>query len=247
MPKIFLSPSTQGYNEYVIGNSERYYMNLLADAMEPYLTASGIQFSRNDPNLDVSNSVAQSNDGNYDLHIALHSNASGSDYNPGENQGTQIYYFLGSTEGQKIANLLAEQFRQIYPYPQLVTPIPTRSLYELRNTRAPAALIEVAFHDNYQDALWIANNMDTIARAIVMAICEYLGIPFVEASIQRSGTIAAGFNINLRDAPNYGANILTVIPNGAAVTVETIGGDWYRINYNGQSGYVEGRFVILNP
>ena len=41
MPKIFLSPSTQEYNEYYDGSgSEEYYMNLIADYMEPYLTAS---------------------------------------------------------------------------------------------------------------------------------------------------------------------------------------------------------------
>ena len=42
MPDVYLSPSTQGYNPYIIGESEKYYMNLLADAMEPYLSSSGI-------------------------------------------------------------------------------------------------------------------------------------------------------------------------------------------------------------
>ena len=37
MPKIYLSPSTQEYNPYITGNgSEEYFMNLIADAMEPY-------------------------------------------------------------------------------------------------------------------------------------------------------------------------------------------------------------------
>ena len=45
MPLVFLSPSTQEYNSYVTGNSEEYYMNQIADAMEPYLTASGISFT----------------------------------------------------------------------------------------------------------------------------------------------------------------------------------------------------------
>ncbi|MEG2213412.1 MAG: N-acetylmuramoyl-L-alanine amidase, partial [Clostridiales bacterium] len=37
MPTIYLSPSTQEYNEYVTEFNEEYYMNLIADAMEPYL------------------------------------------------------------------------------------------------------------------------------------------------------------------------------------------------------------------
>lgn len=45
MPKIYLSPSTQENNLYVTGGSEEYYMNLVADALEPYLRASGIRFT----------------------------------------------------------------------------------------------------------------------------------------------------------------------------------------------------------
>ena len=35
MPIIYLSPSTQEYNNYVNGGTEELYMNLLADKMVP--------------------------------------------------------------------------------------------------------------------------------------------------------------------------------------------------------------------
>lgn len=41
MPIIYLSPSTQESNMYVNGGSEEEWMNRLADAMIPYLEASG--------------------------------------------------------------------------------------------------------------------------------------------------------------------------------------------------------------
>ena len=44
MAFLYLSPSTQEYNPYVNGGNEEYYMNLLADELEPYLRASGISF-----------------------------------------------------------------------------------------------------------------------------------------------------------------------------------------------------------
>ena len=48
MPTIYLSPSTQEFNEYANGlGTEEEWMNRLADAMEPQLTASGIRFTRN--------------------------------------------------------------------------------------------------------------------------------------------------------------------------------------------------------
>ena len=76
MPRIFLSPSTQEYNPYITGNgSEEYFMNQIADAMEPYLLANTIRFTRNTPDMTAASSIRASNAGNYDLHLALHSNA----------------------------------------------------------------------------------------------------------------------------------------------------------------------------
>ena len=75
-PNLFLVPSVQQYNPYINGlGSEEYYMNLIADAMEPYLYASGITFTRNNPDDTLSQAIALSNAGDSDFHLALHSNA----------------------------------------------------------------------------------------------------------------------------------------------------------------------------
>ena len=65
MASVFLSPSTQEYNPYVDGGNEEYYMNLVADEMEPYLKSRGIAFARNDPSKTVGNSVTLSNAAKY--------------------------------------------------------------------------------------------------------------------------------------------------------------------------------------
>ena len=59
MSVIYLSPSTQDWNAYVTGSgSEEYNMNLIADALEPYLLANGIRWKRNRPDMeDGSNSL----------------------------------------------------------------------------------------------------------------------------------------------------------------------------------------------
>ena len=50
MPTIYLSPSTQDWNQYVTGSgSEEYNMNRLADALVPYLRANAILYRRNRP------------------------------------------------------------------------------------------------------------------------------------------------------------------------------------------------------
>ena len=81
MPRIYLSPSTQESNLYVTGSgSEEQNMNLLADALEPYLYSNGIQFVRNTPQMTAASSIAQANAmGGFDFYLALHSNAAGAD------------------------------------------------------------------------------------------------------------------------------------------------------------------------
>lgn len=179
MPTIYLSPSTQEYNLYVTGNSEEYYANLIADAMVPYLRASGIDFIRNDPGGTVSDSIASSNASNVDFHIAIHSNAAPPNL-AGLLRGPDVYYYRDSSRGRSAAEIIANNLKLIYPLPELVTPVPTTTLAELRRTKAPAVLVEVAYHDNYDDATWIINNIEAIGENLALSVADILGVPFIE-------------------------------------------------------------------
>jgi N-acetylmuramoyl-L-alanine amidase len=159
------------------------YMNLIADAMVPYLRANGIEFTRNDPGMTLSQVIAQSNAGQYDVHLALHSNAA-PEHLAGTLQGPDVYYYTYSGPGQTLANIIADNLREIYPNPNLVAVIPNSTLAELRRTRAVTALVEVAYHDNFDDATWIAENIWPIARSLVLSLTEYFGMPFVDLTEQ---------------------------------------------------------------
>ena len=104
MPILYLSPSTQEFNPYVTTGNEEYWMNRLADEMEPYLRASGIDFVRNDPERNAAAAIRQSNQGDYDFHLALHSNAA-----PPGKEGTQrgidAYYYPGSANSLRMAEI----------------------------------------------------------------------------------------------------------------------------------------------
>lgn len=177
MPTVYLSPSLQEFNPYNGGGNEEYYMNLVADDMEPYLRASGINYNRNSPEMSLRQAIDQSNAGNNDVHLALHSNASPA-ATAGQNKGADIYYYPTSVNGERLANIIAENYRKIYPYS--VDVIPTTSLAEVRSTRVPSVLIETAYHDNPEDANWIRNNINNIARNLSQSLAQYFGVPFVE-------------------------------------------------------------------
>ena len=179
MPSVFLSPSLQEWNPYVNGGNEEYYMNLIADAMEPYLRASGISYARNTPSQTLSQAIAQSNAGDYDLHLAIHSNAAGAG-NTGKVRGTDVYYYPTSERGKRAAQVIAENYKEIYPLPDRVRTVASSQLAELKRTKAPAVLIETAYHDNLADAEWIQENIGEIGRNLSQSVARYLGVPFVD-------------------------------------------------------------------
>ena len=78
------------------------------------------------------------------------------------------------TPGARLAQDIYDQIIDIYPDPSKGRGVLfTNSLYEVINTLAPAVLLEVAFHDNEEDASWIIQNENIIAQAIVDGINNY--------------------------------------------------------------------------
>ena len=245
MPIIYLSPSTQENNYYVTGGTEEQYMNLLADKMVPYLDASGIRSTRSTPSITAASSIAASNAGNYDLHLALHSNAA-PEGRYGTVRGSIVFYYPGSTEGQRAAEIIADGLKAIYPLPNLVRAEGTTAIGEVRRVRAPSVFLELAYHDNEADANWIVNNLDAIARNLVLSLTEYFGIPFYAAELNLSATVDVSWGVlNIRAQPNTGAPILAQAPDGAPLTVLNRSNGWYLVDYNGTIGYASSDFITL--
>ena len=245
MPYLFLSPSTQEFNPYVTTQNEEYWMNLLADRMEPYLLASGIGFTRNDPDQNAAAAIRLSNAGTYDFHLALHSNAAPPEKS-GQIRGVDFYYYPSSADGLRMAEILTEEIRKIYPLPELVQPRPTTFIGEVRRTKAPSVLAELGYHDNPEDAQWIEDNLDRIAQALVRGVCEYFGVPFIEPSPVQKGIVTVSWgSLNIRDLPDLNAAVLASAPGGAELTVYGVSGNWYSVSYRGIVGYASTAFVVL--
>ena len=240
MPIIYLSPSTQEFNPYAGGGNEEQYMNLIADAMEPYLASSGIRFVRNTPEMTAATSIAASNSGNYDLHLALHSNASSS----GNARGIEAYCYPTSADGRRFAEIAARNLQLIYPVPNGTRIVPTTTLGEVRRTNAPGVLLEIGYHDNPQDAEWIRSNVNNIAENLVLSLTEYFGIPFnYPQPIYVASVVTRGSNLNVRYNPSITSSVVGSIPNGQEVTVYATLPNWSLVGYNGVVGYVNSAFL----
>ena len=216
MPFLFLSPSTQYFNPYITTGDERYWMNALADEMTPYLHASGITVTRNDPDGSAAQSIRDSNASRQDFHLALHT----------------------SEAGLRMANILVDNIKPIYPLPDRVQARSSTIIGELRRTRAPAVLTELGYHDNTEDANWLTGNLDAIARALALGVTEYFGVPFLTPGSEFDAE-AAGENgyMALRSFPQTDAEVLAQIPNGTAVTVLGDFNGWYTVRAGDLYGF----------
>ena len=170
--KAYISPSTQEHNITALGNTEENIMHKVTDALMPMLKGVGIDALRGQKTDSLTQMVRESNLFKPEIHVAIHSNA-----HDGKSRGCEVYHYKGSKNGKRLADT-------IYKYMEPLTPTKDRgvkentSFYELKKTHAPAVLIEVDFHDNYEGAKWIDANIFPIAEAIAKGVCDYFGIAY---------------------------------------------------------------------
>ena len=174
--KIYLSPSTQESNLFVGGVTEEVNSNAVCDILQKALSEKyGFEIRRNRPDMNLTQMINDSNNFNPDIHVAIHSNAGGG-------RGCEVYYYR--VDG-KVSN--SQQLSQ-YIYNELspLTPSSDRGLKdgraanlgEIVRTTACATLVEMAFHDNVEDAAWMLSNRQACSTALEKGICKYFGVAY---------------------------------------------------------------------
>lgn len=174
MTKIFLSPSDQTWNSYSGGNTnESAQCVKIANACKKYLEMNGYSVKVGSPSRGYTGRVVDSNSWGADLHIPIHTNAGGGD-------GTLVMTYSGSVNDPYV--------RSIYNEVAQVSPgnddgiRANNSLYEIMQTYAVCVYVECEFHDNSTLAQWIANNTDTLGKAIAKGVCFAEGKAFKDTA-----------------------------------------------------------------
>ena len=105
----------------------------------------------------------------------------------------------------------------------------------MRRPRYPANLIELGYHDNYDDARWIENNLDAAAQAIARGLTEYFGLPFIYPQLVRTGVVTTeGSALRLRSYPGIDGEIVYGSYQG-----------WYSVGYDGRLGYAAQAYIAV--
>lgn len=171
----YLSPSNQSANIGVgdYGN-ERDQMYLLACEITPHLDRAGVCFSIPERTMQIADRCRESNEMGAKFHLALHSNAGGA----GKARGPVAFYY--SDEGKVICERLVAGLLALgQENNRCNNVLQWKGLYELRNTSAPACLLEVDFHDSESGVEFLTRRRSDIAEAIARVIIEADGKEFV--------------------------------------------------------------------
>lgn len=174
MSKIYISPSNQYDNPYSYGNTnEMSQCNLIAEALEKYLKINDFEVKRAPKGQNMYTSINESNSFEADLHICIHTNAGGG-------HGCEVYTYTGATRELKYAEPIYNEIAGITPYSD--RGLKVAQFAELVQTTAIAVYCECAFHDNYDEAKWIVENVDNIGKAIAKGVCKAVGKTFSEGT-----------------------------------------------------------------
>jgi N-acetylmuramoyl-L-alanine amidase len=177
--KLYISGSTQedniGVGEY--GTEESRMQNLADKVVWWIIQGRGdILCYRNGGNMNLAETINDSNNQGVEYHLALHTNASGG-------KGTECYYYYATQRDGKewataiynaVAPLTISEDRGVKADNTLYS----MGLAELRETNAVACLIEIMFHDNLIDVNDYLAKQDQIAKEIAKAIYAYFGIEY---------------------------------------------------------------------
>jgi N-acetylmuramoyl-L-alanine amidase len=178
---IYLSPSRQVYNLGIEGSdytNEMEIMNKVADVVEKVLIESGVKVLRNNPETFIKDWAKESNENNVDLHFAIHSNASADHYK----KGMEVWVHEETSKTYSLASLLMDNLYSIYhnkkdPTTYRGVKYAEGYIAEVNPEYVPfGILIEIAYHDNLEDAKWIMSNIESIGKNIANSILQYYQI-----------------------------------------------------------------------
>lgn len=174
--KIFISPSNQNGNLYAYGNTnEAEQCGRIGKAVKTALERCGFQ-TKLEQYDTMQNRVLHSDQWGADMHLAIHTNATGQ-HTAG---GTQVFFYAYNGFGNVACQKVFEELKDITPGSNAEVCKKYSALYEVYKPNATSVYCEVEFHDVAAYAKWIIENTEAIAEAITRGICKFYTVDYVK-------------------------------------------------------------------
>lgn len=167
---------------------EKEYTLRTAQAVAEYLEEYGVEYKLSrtaDVDTDMDSKVKMCNDYKPDLVIDVH-------YNAGGGTGFEVYRYSGGGVSKTLAENINEEVKKIFTSRGVKTKLGSDGkdyFAIIRETDAPAVLLEGGFVDSKSDADFIKANYRKLAQAYADGIAKTLGIskPKAKPVLDKSG------------------------------------------------------------
>ena len=165
MKKIYLSPSNQTGNKFIIGNTNEGTVWLdIAKRTAKILEDYDCEVKVSKASQTLAARAAEAQAWGADCYIAMHSNAAGT-ANKGA-RGVEVYYSpKKGPETRLLASSVLKELSHLFKNRGLKQ---STNLIDCYKPAMPSIIGECGFHDNVEDATLILENKDKIAQLYVL-------------------------------------------------------------------------------
>lgn len=166
-------------HEFALDMAKRLKSQLERHGVEVVLTRS------DEHDVSLADRVKIANNAKPDLFVSLHSNASGEGWTDPDGFGIYTSAAGATASRNKAANAILARAKAAGISLWGNGLFHDLGLYVLKNTTAPAVLIEHGFHTNINEVELLKTNVyrDLLARVDAQGILDYLGIPWQEEAV----------------------------------------------------------------
>ena len=197
--KIYLAPSNQGANRYVIGNTnERDVCNSITEKLVALLQEYDVAVRRGANNQTIQQKAAEANAWGASVYLSIHTNAGGG-------EGTEVWYNPKRTGSMAFAKCMYDAVAPKSPGRD--RGLKGSTLYlDLNQPKMPCCLCELAFHDNQADTEWLLNRQEEIAAALVQGLIAYTDMKKKTVAKKEETVddlVVSGMKLTLSKVPLY--------------------------------------------
>ncbi|HWR08221.1 N-acetylmuramoyl-L-alanine amidase [Sporomusa sp.] len=178
MAKIFINPGhapngrpDPGAVNPITGLREADVVATVGSLVDTYLCLAGCETKILQSN-SLDEVINAANAWRADLFVSIHCNSVDS---PAPS-GAETWYWFNSVKSKGLAGCIQQQIVSSLPVADrgLKEAMPGRSLYVLKYTDMPSALVELAFISNAEDEQLLADRQDEFARAVARGVTDCL-------------------------------------------------------------------------
>lgn len=178
MARVFLDAGHGGKDPGAVGNGMQEKVIALSATLKigNILANHGVdvRYSRTtDVFLELADRANRANNAKADKFVSIHCNA----FSDSSARGVETYSYPGSSTGAALAKNIQDSIIASGAY-TVNRGCKTANFAVLRLTNMPAALVELAFITNSQDANILRNRQNDLAVAVAKGILKNLGIPY---------------------------------------------------------------------